>query len=1053
MKKIVSLLLLITIFGKITFSQSYFFDNYGVKDGLAQSKVYQVSQDREGYLWLGTESGISRFDGVSFRNFTAEDGFFENGVRAVCHTANGATWTGHTGGGISRWKDGKLLIIKPEAWGIKGDITSLLATREGQLWVGTHGSGAFLLENPEADSADFVVRQFAGQERLSDLVFNLYQTRSGEVLFVIDKFVKRYIPEQQTFERIGVGILPEFFQITSLLEDDRGDFWFGTYNDGLYHWDKNKDEITFYDQVKSGLSHNFVSCLSQDPQGNIWAGTWGGGISVLDRQSDEIRIFNATNGLKDNKIWSITPDREGNMLVGTNENGLMIFKGLAFLSYLPQNGLPDPQVLAIEQDGQGRIWLGTNDGIALIDSAFMGPRRPSLLREGLANSRVRFLKKDRNGAIWVGTDMGVQNYDSQKDKFYYNFLVNSRFPNGNTLVTALEVDSGNNLWVGTIAGLIYYEIDQDKVAFLSQIDGLAGNDISALFADQQGRIWVGARGAGLSLIEGEQIRALDLGANFTPTAIAQDSSGRMWIGTEGQGIFVLDSELKVERRLRLSDGLLADLITVLGTDKQGNMYIGSNRGLNLLRWSDQKLLTFTERTGFTGIEVKNNAFCLDGQGMAWLGTVNGAIRHNPFLSSENQLEPLTHIMDFTVNFKATALTQGLRLNYDQNSISFTFSSICLTDPSAVRYRIRLKGIDEEWRPPTDQTFVSFPSLPPNSYTFEVVACNNSGLWNSEPVSFHFTIAPPFYRTWLFYLIVLSLVAAAIVSYIKIREASLKRENLVLEEKVRERTAEVTQKNIQLAQINHDLLDSIRYAKRIQDAVLPEGAVMDQSLAEYFIFFRPRDIVSGDFYWMTQRDGKIYITAADCTGHGVPGAFMSMLGVSFLNEIVNGGKAEQAAEILEQLKQDVIRSLKQKGQEGEAQDGMDMSFCVIDRQAMRLQFAGAYNPLYFVRDGKLETIKADRMPIGIYMKKGAKTFTNHEIELQHGDCFYMFSDGFHDQFGGDDGRKLMNKNFRNIILEASALPMSQQKAFLGAKLEEWMGDHQQVDDILIIGIKV
>ena len=252
----------------------------------------------------------------------------------------------------------------------------------------------------------------------------------------------------------------------------------------------------------------------------------------------------------------------------------------------------------------------------------------------------------------------------------------------------------------------------------------------------------------------------------------------------------------------------------------------------------------------------------------------------------------------------------------------------------------------------------------------------------------------------------------------------------------------------------EITDSIHYAKRIQRAVIPTDTMAASLLPDHFILFRPRDIVSGDFYWMTKKDGKIIIVAADCTGHGVPGAFMSMLGVSFLNEIVNKLDKPEAHIILNNLRNYVKITLDQTGKEGEAKDGMDIALTIFDPEKMTVEFAGAYNPLYVCRPGEAEIIeiKADKMPIGIYIKE-KDSFTNNLVELKKGDNFYIFSDGYVSQFGGEDGRKFMSKKFKEVLMTIYQRPMLEQRDILDRMLDDWRGAIPQVDDILVIGVRV
>ncbi len=250
----------------------------------------------------------------------------------------------------------------------------------------------------------------------------------------------------------------------------------------------------------------------------------------------------------------------------------------------------------------------------------------------------------------------------------------------------------------------------------------------------------------------------------------------------------------------------------------------------------------------------------------------------------------------------------------------------------------------------------------------------------------------------------------------------------------------------------EITSSIHYAERIQRAVLPSDELAERILPEHFILFRPRDIVSGDYYWMTKKNGKVIAVAADSTGHGVPGAFMSMLGVSFLNEIVNKLEEPEAHIILNQLRNYVKTTLDQTGKEGEAKDGMDIALTILDFENMSVEYAGAYNPLYIIRDGEVLERKADKMPIGIYIKE-KESFTRNVIPLQKNDTIYIFSDGFVDQFGGEQGRKYMSKPFKRLLTSMQDKSMAEQREILDKEVDDWRGEIPQLDDIIIIGIRV
>ncbi|MEO6883732.1 MAG: SpoIIE family protein phosphatase [Bacteroidia bacterium] len=289
---------------------------------------------------------------------------------------------------------------------------------------------------------------------------------------------------------------------------------------------------------------------------------------------------------------------------------------------------------------------------------------------------------------------------------------------------------------------------------------------------------------------------------------------------------------------------------------------------------------------------------------------------------------------------------------------------------------------------------------------------------------------------------------------------LRENERVLEAKVVERTEEVVRQKeeIELQSQKLEILykhvtDSIRYAKRIQESILPPDKIMAEMLPNSFVLYKPKDIVSGDFYWMQQKGDWVLFSAVDCTGHGVPGAFMSIVAYNILKHAVNSTDEVEPGKILDKLSEGVRETLHQGIEGDSAKDGMDLALCAINYKKMELQYAGAYNPLYIIRNNELIQTKADKFPIGYYASDVEKHYTNHTIKLEKGDCIYIFSDGYADQFGGVNGKKFMVNNFRQLIFNIHQHPIQEQKHLLNKTIEEWRGNHEQVDDIMVIGIKV
>jgi serine phosphatase RsbU (regulator of sigma subunit)/tetratricopeptide (TPR) repeat protein len=256
---------------------------------------------------------------------------------------------------------------------------------------------------------------------------------------------------------------------------------------------------------------------------------------------------------------------------------------------------------------------------------------------------------------------------------------------------------------------------------------------------------------------------------------------------------------------------------------------------------------------------------------------------------------------------------------------------------------------------------------------------------------------------------------------------------------------------QIAEKNKNITDSINYAKRIQQAILPSKEEMDKYLKEYFIFYKPKDIVSGDFYFYAEQNGKVVIAVADCTGHGVPGAFMSMIGNDMLNQIIMEKGITKPSEILNHLNKSMKRALKQESEKAETSDGMDIAICAIDIRTRKVEYAGAMRPLYYVTN-EFSKIDGDSRSIGGYTSEDFQ-FTNHDLNLNVGDTFYIFTDGYVDQFGGDKGKKFMTKNFQSTLSSIHKRPMFQQQDVLDQTLSNWKQEKEQVDDILVIGIRV
>jgi len=457
------------------------------------------------------------------------------------------------------------------------------------------------------------------------------------------------------------------------------------------------------------------------------------------------------------------------------------------------------------------------------------------------------------------------------------------------------------------------------------------------------------------------------------------------------------------------------------------------------------------------------------------------------LSSDNHLWIIADNQLYRINlneslpdqsgFKAffTSISSGKKYYVQSQHIKITNENIPLVfriaapqyiKKNSTQYQYRIEGLMKDWSQwsydPTIRIFTQKGEY--------VVRARTRNLWGqiSQTRRITYQVPPPFTQTRLFYGILVVLISGLFFVVVKLHEKKLRRDKRLLEEAVKERTATIEEQKSEITtqrdalleqkntieQKNKEITGSIEYARRIQTALMPKEEQFSHAFSDHFILFKPRSIVSGDFYWIHTNENLIYVTAADCTGHGVPGAFMSMLGISSLNEIVSNhqGRPENAAEILNRLRETVKNSLHQTGKRDLTKDGMDISFCVIDLENGKVDFAGAFNPLYVFRNGVFEKFSGDRMPVGIYHTEKS-SFTNHRLEIKAGDTLYLFSDGFVDQLGGPRHKKFKPINFIRLLKDIHHLTMAEQKNILEEQFEQWKGRNFQVDDVIVLGIRI
>lgn len=914
--------------------------------------------------------------------------------------------------GLHEYKDGKIVPLPNGSYFSEVFCLSILPYEKGKVVVGTYRNGAIL-----------------------------YDYINGTV---DENWVEK--PVREKLSQIYCGA-----RLSS------GDFAFGTVStgDGIYVLNKDGKLVGWWNSLRTDLQDNNIYALNSTDNGELWITTYGtiskAYINLPYYQfSTASGIESGANGICEmNGVIYLSTDN-GVSRSRTDENGIRYFEpieeiedqvfpimtakvgnekfvlaGALFDLYqIKPDGsisrIADKSIPSINAEGASyavryitqseidprRFYFGSiSSGVYVVDyinGEWIKVRKvPDIL------GTISRMLETENGDLIVVTEPPNGLYRIKlNDSLSTKYTTEDGLPNGNV---AMVGKVNKEVVLSSANGLYKYLADTDSWVSFNEVAGghSAGKFINFFYSDTDNDLWLDLNETRYSamLLERSDSQIIAYKDNFQtfPNVAIMGAStidGKVWLPMS-KNVFVINKEI-----LKLPSPRPITLFTkiIVGADSavmQGSFYKTLEDGRRI------------PETSYSGLETPE-------------------------------------------------------IKFNLNSLSFYWTTPYFVEEESLLYSYKLEGLSNEWSRWEHIGYKDFMNLPFGKYTFRVKA-KTVNLIESEEAVFEFIILKPWYLKA--YMIILYIIVFILLILIIIRAYTkkLKNENIRLEGIVAERTAVVVKQK-------EELESSIHYARRIQMALLPSESILSENLSNYFILFKPRDIVSGDFYWMTKKNNRLYIVAADCTGHGVPGAFMSLLGMSFLDEIIDKEQSPSADYILGQLRLHVTESLKQSGGDDEAKDGMDLALLVIDFNTSRVEFSGAYNPCFRIRkmtedeakmhkdrnmelpDGSmtdgtylLETIYASKMPIGISSRMN-ESFVFNDWDLAKGVSYYLFSDGYIDQFGGSNGRKFMKKNFKKLLLEIQHYSMKKQKEILDQNLRDWMGESPQIDDILVMGIR-
>jgi len=820
--------------------------------------------------------------------------------------------------------------------------------------------------------------------------------------------------------------------------------WAGT-SEGIFSLDTKKEEETFIKHNDSNLlDASFMFEVSEDRFGNHVIGTNSKGLLRWNRKTESIYSINSTNGMPTENIFRTFGDKDGNIWLSPYGKGMVRFTDALFTQYTKKEGISNPIIKGITSIGDSVI-VGTSGGLFL---GIKGKYTPLFPEE--INSASSLLKDSQN-RIWYTAPNNIG--------YIENGQLTVLDPQHEIITQGNDLceDNDGNIFICTWGDGIWKYSDHFEKVIAS--DSIILTHTYSASVDAENNLWVATFGYGSLQLKNDSYEMYSYNKNISTDKVytIKHNNGKTYAGTNGAGLIIIENG-KVIHQISKADGLLHNSIVSVHVD--GNtVWCGTVKGMNRIEFLSSgkfEISDYSIAEGFKDEPMLNAIYPFQGQLL--IGTGNGLTVYNPAEDKPLNAIPGIVINAISLDFgktpfqdycssvnPITTLPNKLALPYSVKRISFRFEGISLNYANELEYAYRLKGMDENFSPLSKGEEVTFNELKPGEYTFEVYATAKGK--ESKIASYSFEVLKPFWEEFWFLILVLTVITLIIYVVYMRKTAKLRNAKVVLENTVQERTKELVHQKEIVEEKNSEILDSINYARRIQSAILPPTKIVKEYLQNSFILYKPKDVVAGDFYWMEHSDGKVLYAAADCTGHGVPGAMISVVCNNALNRAVREYGLTDPGQILDKTREIVINEFEQS--EEDVKDGMDIALCCLEGQTIK--YAGAHNPLWIIRNGEVLETKADKEPIGKF--DAQSPYTTHTFELQKNDSIYIFSDGYYDQFGGERGKKLKTVNFKKLLLSIQDKSMEDQREILLDEFNKWKGNIEQIDDVCVIGVRI
>jgi ligand-binding sensor domain-containing protein/serine phosphatase RsbU (regulator of sigma subunit) len=1051
-KYIILLLNFLLISASNAFSQNFRFKPFGTESGLSNKYINNINQGADGYIWLGTGEGVFRFDGFRFTNKFPGDTIPLKIVVTSFKDSKNKLWFGYRDGSIAVLEGIRFRLLNPDDEH-KSSINGITETADGLIIAATQDKGLLVIKQDY--SISYISEGFEGQ-----LISSICLTKSGDLLTgTFDGLLLyRLSAGNNKAELAGrVENIP-YTRIQSITSSPiSGKYWVGTETDGLYLLHSKGESAATYPATKIGTEHGlkFSNVLNvyEDKEKNLWICTNGEGVfRLLPGQSDSVFLgvqrFGATNGLPSNYVSDVFEDYEGNLWFSTIGECITVLKDQSFTFYNYESDKFNDNILSFCTDGS-RYYIGSETGMLVTDKT--GYKTDYLLdrSNGLPLDKITALYIDDQNIIWIGTShSGVYRMKAgsrNAELFYFS---------QNSLENIINTITGDkkNIWVATNGGAINFNIADGSRKNYTTTERLPHNKIRDIFIDSKENVWIATRSNGLYCITTQQEYRIEARTELEFVSVGEDKDGEMWGATNGDGVFHFSKDSL--RYYSTETGLLSNYCYSLATDREGNIWVGHSSGLSKIEKASGKVRKFSVEQGITA-NCNYNAELLNARQNLLIGTSKGMIEFDPAKERKVISPPKLNISGLKISDVDVDFSRDVKLPYGKYKIRIDFIGINLKNPEAVTYQYKLDGYDD-WSEPTTNQYVIYSRIEDGNYTFMLRACNDSNVCTETPLELHISVKIPVWKTWWFLLLALMSLIGSVYAIIKYREKKQKEIQEYLEKELDMRTKEVMDQAEVIENKNRDITDSINYAQRIQASILPPIKRLHDTFSGSFVLYQPRDIVSGDFYWYDRVwDDKFVIVCADSTGHGVPGAFMSMIGTTLIKDICSRPGVRSPSEILKTLDSEIMSALNQNLEAEKSNDGMDIIVAELNLRTKFLRVASAMRPMILYVGGEQVYVKGSRNSVGGHYDKEAdkKEFLDEGFQLSSGDIIYMFSDGYPDQFGGPLGKKFKMVRLKNLLRDIHDKPMEEQHNYVKSNFNLWKEDLEQVDDVLFMGLKV